>query len=207
MEEIIIFFMNEYGYLGILLLIMIENVFPPIPSEIILGFGGFMTKTTNLTLFGVILVSTIGSCLGAVILYFLGYIIKKERLVLFTKSRFGKFLGFKEDDIEKADNWFVKHGTISILLGRFIPIIRSLISIPAGISKINFFKFISFTFIGTLIWNTILSTIGRILGNNWYKIGLFMDKYSKVVLIILICLVIIMIIVFFSRKYKKLKKS
>lgn len=184
MENTVIFFMNKYGYLGILFLIMIENIFPPIPSEIVLGFGGFMTRNTNLTLFGVIFISAIGSCLGASILYFFGYAINKERLIKLTKTKFGKILNLKETDIENANNWFLKRGYKSILFGRFIPLIRSVISIPAGISKMPFLAFILLTFIGTFIWNGILTIIGSMLGDNWYKIVLFIKKYSTSALII-----------------------
>lgn len=184
MENTIIFFMNKYGYLGILFLIMIENIFPPIPSEIVLGFGGFMTRNTNLTLFGVIFISAIGSCLGASILYFCGYAVNKERLIKLTKTRLGKILNLKETDIENANNWFLKRGYKSILFGRFIPLIRSVISIPAGISKMPFLTFILLTFIGTFIWNGILTIIGSMLGDNWYKIVLFIKKYSTSALII-----------------------
>ena len=207
MDETMIFLMNEYGYLGIFLLIMIENIFPPIPSEIVLGFGGFMTKTTNLTLFGVILISTIGSCLGAAILYFFGYIINKDRLVSFTKSKLGRILSVKEKDIENANDWFLKHGNISILFGRFVPIIRSIISIPAGISKMSFIKFLFLTFIGTFIWNGILTIIGSILGNNWYKIVLFMKKYSFIVLIGLGMMFITGILLFFIKRYRCYKQT
>lgn len=199
MEDSIIVLMNEYGYLGIFLLIMIENIFPPIPSEIILGFGGFMTKTTNLTMFGVILISTIGSCLGASILYFIGYIINKERLIILSKTKIGKVLGLKDKDIENANNWFIRYGNISILLGRFIPIIRSIISIPAGISKVSFTKFLFLTFIGTFIWNGILTIVGNVLGSNWYKIGVFIKKYSLIVIVLIIILFVLFIIRYFKR--------
>lgn len=203
MQNTIIFFMNKYGYLGILLLIMIENIFPPIPSEIILGFGGFMTRTTNLTLFGVILVSAIGSCLGAALLYLLGYVINKERLIKFTKTKIGKVLNFKESDIENANNWFLKKGYKSILFGRFVPVIRSIISIPAGISKMPFLAFILLTFIGTFIWNGVLTVAGSMLGDNWYKIGIFIKKYSIVVTII--SMVVAILSIFYWIKIRKVK--
>lgn len=202
MEDSIIFFMNQYGYLGIFLLIMIENIFPPIPSEIILGFGGFMTKSTNLTMFGVILISTIGSCLGSLILYFIGYIISKERFIMFTKSKLGKVLGIKASDIENASNWFIKNGNTSILFGRFIPIIRSIISIPAGINKISFTRFLLLTFIGTFIWNGVLTIIGFILGNEWFKVVIFMKKYSNILIIVMIFLIILFMVkkIYVSKK-------
>lgn len=203
MENTIIFLMNKYGYLGILLLIMIENVFPPIPSEIILGFGGFMTKNTNLTLFGVIFISAIGSCLGASILYFIGYVINKDRLIKFTKTKIGKLLNFKEVDIENANDWFLKRGYKSILFGRFVPIIRSIISIPAGISKMSFLAFLLLTFVGTFIWNGILTITGSMLGDNWYKIGVFIKKYSLIVIVVSIFVSVFSTIYLIKIKNKK----
>jgi len=206
MDNTIIFLMNKYGYLGILLLIMIENIFPPIPSEIILGFGGYMTRTTNLTLFGVIFISAIGSCLGASILYWFGYIINKERLIRLTKTKIGKIINFKEEDIENANEWFLKRGYKSILFGRFIPVIRSIISIPAGISKMPFLAFFLLTFIGTFIWNGILTIIGSILGDNWYKIGIFIKKYSIFVIIISV-LINVFLIMYWIIKRRKVKNK
>lgn len=202
MDNTIIFLMNKYGYLGILLLIMIENIFPPIPSEIILGFGGYMTRTTNLTLFGVIFVSALGSCLGASILYWLGYIINKDRLIKFAKTKIGKLLNFKEEDIENANKWFLKRGYKSILFGRFVPVIRSIISIPAGISKMSFIAFLLLTFIGTFIWNGILTIAGSLLGDNWYKIGVFIKKYSLLVIIGSILISVFFIIYWIKKKRK-----
>lgn len=200
MQETIIDLMNGYGYLGILFLIMIENIFPPIPSEIILGVGGYMTKTTNLTLFGIVLVSTIGSCLGALILYYLGRIINKEKLISLTDNHLGKILQINASDIEKANQWFLAKGSKTILFGRFVPVIRSLISIPAGISQMSLVKFIILTAIGTFIWNGILTITGSILGTHWYKIGIFMKKYSLIVIIGTIIIIIIIILSWLKKR-------
>jgi len=200
MESTIIYLMNEYGYLGIMLLIMIENVFPPIPSEIILGFGGFMTKKTELTMIGVILYASIGSCLGSALLYYLGFYFSQNRLNSFFDHKFIRIFLIKLTDIKKINNWFMKKGAFAILFGRFVPVVRSLISIPAGISKMNFYKFLFFTFIGTFIWNAILTIMGYILGNNWYKIVNFVSNCSFFVTIILIILSIIFIFTYFNKR-------
>ena len=141
MQEIIISIMNNWGYLGIALLIAVENIFPPIPSEVILTFGGFMTTYSNLKLIGIIISSTIGSVLGAIILYLIGRIINKERLEKIVEGKIGTILHFKKQDIEKANSWFEKRGKSTVFFCRFIPIVRSLISIPAGITKMKFFSF------------------------------------------------------------------
>lgn len=137
MENFVIGIMNKFGYLGIFLLILLENLFPPIPSEVILTFGGFMTISTSMNVFGVILVSTIGSLLGAIILYYLGKILNKERINKIIKSKYGKLLRIKSKDIEMADKWFDTKGRKTVFFCRFIPVVRSLISIPAGMSEMQ----------------------------------------------------------------------
>lgn len=203
MQEIIISIMNQFGYLGILLLIMIENVFPPIPSEIILCFGGFMTTSTKLTIVGVIISATIGSVLGAIILYFIGKILNKERLIKIVSGKVGKILRLKEKDIEMADKWFDTKGAKTVFICRFIPIVRSLISIPAGMSEMPFPKFLVLTTLGTAIWNTVLTILGSIMGENWSKIVEIIDKYANITLIILIIVFVIGVTYFYYKRANK----
>ena len=172
MGDFILNIMETYSYIGIFFLIAIENIFPPIPSEVILTFGGFITKSTNLTPVGVILASTIGSLLGAIILYYLGALITK-------------FTWFKKNNLDKTNNWFNKYGQKAVLFGRCIPIIRSLISIPAGINNMNMYIFLLYTVIGSLIWNTLLVYAGVILADNWHIFASLISKYSKVILLII----------------------
>lgn len=145
MQEIIINIMNDFGYLGIALLIAIENIFPPIPSEVILTFGGFMTTYSNINIIGVIISSTIGSALGAIILYWVGRILSKERLEKIVDGKIGNMLHFKKQDIEKANKSFEKRGKFTVFFCRFVPIVRSLISIPAGMTKMKFTPFVLLT--------------------------------------------------------------
>lgn len=206
MQEIIISIMESFGYLGILLLIMIENLFPPIPSEVILLFGGFMTTKSELTILGVVIFSTIGSVIGAVILYFIGKILNKERLIKIVSSKIGKILCLNKDDIEKADEWFSKKGTKTVFFCRFVPVLRSLISIPAGMNEMNIPKFLIYTTIGSLIWNVVLTSFGHLAGANWEKISNIFDTYSSVVTVILGIVIIIFIIIFYKKKkVKKIK--
>ena len=203
MQEVIISIMNQFGYLGILLLIMIENVFPPIPSEIILCFGGFMTTSTKLTIVGVIISATIGSVLGAIILYFIGKILNKERLIKIVSGKVDKILRLKEKDIEMADKWFDTKGAKTVFICRFIPIVRSLISIPAGMSEMPFPKFLVLTTLGTAIWNTVLTILGSIMGENWSKIVEIIDKYANITLIILVIVFVIGVTYFYYKRTKK----
>ena len=193
--------MNKYGYAGIIFLIAIENIFPPIPSEVILTLGGFMTTQPNITmnLLGVIIASTIGSVIGAILLYYLGYILNRDRLIKICDSRIGKILRLKKEDIIKSTNNFEKNGNITVFYSRFIPIVRSLISIPAGINKMKFGLFLIYTIMGSFLWNTVLCGLGNLVGENYMMVANIFSKYSKIILILLI------IWVLYKFVYKKLK--
>ncbi len=208
MEELIISIMNQIGYLGVFLLIAIENIFPPIPSEVILVFGGFMTTYTSLNIPIMILSATLGSLLGAIVLYYVGKIFNKERLKRIISGKIGKVLRLKENDIEKADKWFDTKGNKTVFFCRFIPIVRSLISIPAGMSEMPMRKFLTYTIAGSLIWNTILIVIGSIVGDKWETIVGYLDEFSNIILIILIIIFIVALYYWFIiRKRKKNKKA
>lgn len=203
MQDLIIEIMNNFGYIGVFLLIAIENVFPPIPSEVILLFGGFMTTFTNMNIIGVIIASTLGSLLGAIILYYIGKILNKERLKKIITSKPGKLLRLTPEDIDKADKWFDTKGNKTVFFCRFIPVIRSLISIPAGMSEMPMKKFLIYTTAGSLIWNSALTIAGSIVGENWTDILEIMDQYSHIIVIALAILFIIALIIFYSKKRKK----
>lgn len=201
MESWITEFMEQYGYFGILLMIALENLFPPIPSEVILTFGGFMTTYTNMTPVGVIVVATLGSLVGAIILYFIGRLLGVERLERII-DRWGRVLRVKKEDVRKADAWFDKYGYWAVLLCRMVPLIRSLISLPAGMSGMKLAPFLLFTTIGTLIWNTILVSVGTAVGGNWNDIVEFMDVYSNIVYAI-IALAVIVVVYLYIRRARK----
>lgn len=184
MEAWIIDLIEQYGYWGVFLLIAIENIFPPIPSEVILTFGGFMTQSTDLTITGVIIVSTAGSVIGAIILYGFGLLMDVERLEKIV-DKYGRWLRLTKEDIHKADAWFDKYGIWTVLFCRVIPLVRSLISIPAGMSNMNFGLFLLFTTTGTLVWNTILVNLGAAVGSNWDDIVGYMDIFSNIIYVII----------------------
>ena len=194
--------MNQFGYFWICLLIAVENIFPPIPSEVILLFGGFMTTYSKINIIGVIISSTIGSLLGALILYYIGKILNKERLKKLVRGKIGKTLRLKEKDIDKADEWFDKKGNKTVFYCRFVPILRSLISIPAGMSEMKMSKFLIYTIVGSAIWNTVLTIIGNRVGKNWESIVDIFDKYSHITLIVLIILFIIAAIYYYKKRNK-----
>lgn len=203
MENWIINLMERFGYLGTFLLIMIENIFPPIPSEVILTFSGFMTTTTEMTVLGVILYATAGSVAGAVILYGIGQIFNIEMLEKII-NRWGHILRIKVSDIEKADSWFQKYGYRTIFFCRMIPLIRSLISIPAGMANMKFNLFLFYTTLGTFIWNTLLIFAGAVLGESWSTILNYMDVYSHITYAILGVLCIIIVCLWYFKRSRKI---
>ncbi len=208
MEQIIINAMEQFGYIGVFLLIAIENIFPPIPSEVILVFGGFMTTYTSLNIPIMILAATLGSLLGAIVLYYIGKIFNKERLKRIISGKIGKVLRLKASDIEKADKWFDTKGNKTVFFCRFIPIVRSLISIPAGMSEMPMQKFLIYTILGSLIWNTVLIIVGSIVGDKWETIVGYLDNFSNIILIILVIIFIAAIYYWFViRKKKQSKKA
>ena len=203
MENFILDMMNQFGYLGVFLLIAIENIFPPIPSEVILLFGGFMTTYTSLNIFGMSIASTLGSLIGAIVLYLIGKFFNKERLKAIVSSKVGKILRLKNEDIDKADNWFETKGNKTVFFCRFIPIVRSLISIPAGMSEMAMSKFLVYTITGSLIWNVVLIVMGSIVGENWTSILEIFDTYSHIVLILLIIIFIALVFIFYKKRLNK----
>lgn len=200
MQEFMLSIMEQFGYIGVFLLIAIENIFPPIPSEAVLLFGGFMTTYTNLNVITMILAATLGSLVGAIVLYYVGKILNKERLKKIVSGKVGKILRLKAEDIEKADQWFDNKGNKTVFFCRFIPIVRSLISIPAGMSEMPMGKFLIYTIAGSTIWNTVLLVMGSVVGENWVNMLNIFDQYSHIVLIILMIVFVISCIIFYNKK-------
>lgn len=180
MQEWITMLIQEYGYISLFILMIVENVFPPIPSEVILTFAGFMTSMTYLTVLGVIIVGSCGSFLGGLILYYLGRLLTPTRLESLLNSRLAKRLHFHQADIQKTQNWFLKHGKKAVFFGRLVPMIRSLISIPAGMAQMPVISYSLYTLLGTLLWDTILVLGGTYLGQQWDFISTLMSEYDMV---------------------------
>ncbi|EGY4461730.1 DedA family protein [Listeria monocytogenes] len=202
METWITSIMADFGYIGIFVLIMVENLFPPIPSEIILTFGGFMTTVTSLNVVMVIIIATLGSVVGAILLYKVASYFGKERLTKIV-LKYGRILRLKESDIERAENFFLKYGSWAVFLCRMIPLIRSLISIPAGMTKMKMSKFLILTTAGSLLWNTVLIGLGAMLGESWSEIVVFMDSFSTIIYSIIAILVVVGLGFFFRARFKK----
>ena len=203
MEQIILDIINKFNYLGIAFLIAIENLFPPIPSEVILTSAGFATTVegVNMTFVGVVIASTIGAIIGATLLYLIGYILNADRVAILFESKLAKVLRLKTNDLHKAEAWFNKYETKAVFIGRFIPIVRSLVSIPAGMAKMKFIPFITLTTIGTFIWNIVLVYLGILAGNNYHVVANYFDLYSNIALIIIIIVILVLIALFVKSRF------
>ena len=180
MASWIIAFISSTGYWGILLLMLVENVFPPIPSELIMPLAGFMVAQDKLTFLGATLAGMAGSVIGALPFYYGGKKLGEERVKRFA-DRHGRWLTVSGQDIERASRWFDRHGGAAVFLCRLIPGVRSLISVPAGIARMNFVKFLFYTSIGTALWAGLLAYVGYVLGSNFTKVGEYLDPVSWIV--------------------------
>jgi membrane protein DedA with SNARE-associated domain len=173
--------MYAAGYAGIVFLMVLENVFPPIPSEVIMPLAGYMSAQDRLSLFGVIVAGTVGSVLGALPLYYLGRKIGGDRLKEFADNH-GRWLTLSREDLDKAEQWFARHGGLAVLFCRLVPGIRSLISIPAGIQGMSLPLFLIYTTIGAALWTALLTFAGYELGANFRQVETYLDPASYVIL-------------------------
>ncbi len=205
LQEWILEIINQFGYLGVFLLIAIENIFPPIPSEVILTFGGFMTTYSDMRIWAVVIASTLGSIAGALVLYGVGRFLSPERLEQWLDSWIGRLLHFKKGDITSACNWFEKHGNGAVFFCRCVPIVRSLISLPAGMARMPMGLFLILTTLGSLIWNTVLVWLGAAAGASWEMIVGYFGTYSTVTLVVLAIIGLIAALLFFKKGYTKNK--
>jgi membrane protein DedA with SNARE-associated domain len=201
MHEFIIEFINQYGYLGVFSLITLENIFPPIPSEIILTFSGFATSYTTMNAWLAIAAATAGSLVGAAALYLLGRFLSEERLKKLFDSRLGRLLHLRSGDVTRAMQWFERRGPRAVFLCRFVPIVRSLISIPAGSAKMKPGVFFPLTAAGTVIWNTALVFLGRAAGSAWEKVAHYFDTYSIIALCALLLVAAIILAKYIKRRF------
>jgi membrane protein DedA with SNARE-associated domain len=167
--EFIMSFIAQLGYMGIFFLMILESAMIPIPSEIIMPFSGFLSSTGRLDPFLVTLSGSLGNLVGSVLTYYLG--IKAGRKFIL---KYGKYILLKKEHLETTENLFKKYGDRISFAGRLLPGIRTYVSLPAGIGKANFTKFVTYTFAGSLLWNFMLTYVGMSLGSNWKNI----DKYS-----------------------------
>ena len=177
--------MDSLGYLGILLLMVLENVFPPIPSELIMPSAGFAAARGDMSLGMVVLMGTLGSVIGTLPLYYIGRAFGEDKLVAWA-DKHGKWLTLSGKDIRKADDWFDRHGSKAVLFGRMVPGIRSLLSLPAGMSEMPLPKFLIYSAIGSALWSAALAYAGYALGENYDRVEQYVGPASKVILGLLV---------------------
>ncbi|MFI6743272.1 DedA family protein [Nonomuraea sp. NPDC050451] len=178
MTDWLVGLMETLGAPGAGLAIALENLFPPLPSEVILPLSGFTASRGEMDLLDVLVCTTLGSVVGALALYWVGALLGRER----TLAIAAKLPLVKPADIEKTEAWFLKHGRKTVFFGRMIPIFRSLISVPAGVERMPLVPFTLLTATGSLIWNTIFVMAGYLLGENWSLVETYVGIGSKVVL-------------------------
>lgn len=207
MNEWIKTMLMNYGYFAVFFLIFIENVFPPIPSEVILLLGGFMTTYMELNPILMIVASTLGSLAGAILLYYIGKKLGLLGVEKVLNGKIGKTIRLTNEDFLRAHSWFNTKGEIAVFLCRFVPLLRSLISIPAGIAQMEMKKFTILTVIGSLIWNTIFIYLGRYAGAGWEYYSTKMDAISKYVVIVLGVIFVIAAAIFYFKKKKKAEQN
>ncbi|OIR43449.1 DedA family protein [Corynebacterium sp. NML130628] len=191
--------MELLGAPGVGIAIFLENVFPPIPSEVVLPLAGFTVAQGSLSYAAVFIWSVMGSVAGAFFLYGLGAWLGAERLRAIADWMWL----VKASDVDKSLEWFDKHGRSSVFFGRLIPGVRSLISIPAGLDRMNLAMFALWTGLGSAIWNAILITLGMYLGESWETVAHYVDTYSTVVYVLLILIMLGFLVYFIRRSMKE----
>jgi len=176
---------DSLGYLGVALLVALENVFPPIPSEIVLPFAGFVASDGDANLIGMIVAATIGSLVGALILYGVSAWVGPDRVGQFV-IRYGRWLRLTTDDVVKAERWFDRYSNRAVLVCRCIPLIRSLISIPAGFRRMPLGQFVVYTTIGSAIWNSALIGAGYLLRSSWHDVEPVLSWFQYIVVAVIV---------------------
>ncbi len=188
---------EQLGALGVALLVILENVFPPIPSEIVLPFAGFVAQRGDGSVSVMILAATVGAVTGALVLYAIAALIGQVRLAAFIE-RFGRWFGVKPTDLARAEAWFDRHAVAAVLLGRCVPLIRSVVSIPAGFRRMRLVPFIVYTAMGSAVWNTALVGAGAVLGNQWDKV----EPYVAVLQYVVIAVIVLFVVRFALKKLR-----
>jgi membrane protein DedA with SNARE-associated domain len=204
--NIITSLVSTYGYLGIFIAAFAETIFPPIPSELIFPLAGFVGFKSNFTYFETFLMASsgaVGATFGAIVIYIVSFKIGRIAIV-----KLGKYVFVSEKKIESAERWFEKYGIYAVFLGRMAPGVRELISVPAGIARMPFAKFVTFTFFGSLIWSVILVFSGYFLGNSWESLSeTFSDYFTLISVIVLLSIaIVIFYYAYYGKRRNRIKK-
>ncbi|MBV0893217.1 DedA family protein [Paracoccus sp. Z118] len=176
-----------WGYPGVFALMLLENVFPPIPSEVIMPLAGYLTATGALSFIPTVLAGTAGSVVGTLLWFWLGRALGSERLKRWA-ARYGRWMTVSPSDIETAEGWFRRHGGAAVFLGRMVPAVRTLISVPAGIARMPMRKFLAYTIAGSLLWTLLLAGAGLLLENQYHRVADVIDPISSFVVVAVIAI-------------------
>lgn len=179
---------ERFGYLGLFLVMVAENLFPPIPSEVVLPLAGFQVSRGALGFAGALATATAGSLAGALILYGLGRAGGRPLIL-----RYGRLLRITPEGLDRAEDWFDRYGAWVVLLGRLIPGVRSIVSVPAGIARMPLVRFSLLTTLGSLFWNALLISAGQALGRNWERVAEFIGPLSRYVVIVVVAGVVLLL--------------
>ena len=193
----IIWGINLFGYTGVALMMGIESMCIPLPSEIIMPFSGYLVSTGTFSLLGVSLAGAIGCVLGSTVAYWVGYYGGRP-----LAEKYGKYILVTNHDLDIADNFFKKYGNAAVFFSRLLPVVRTFISLPAGIARMNFWQFIAYTFFGSLPFCYFLAYVGKKLGDNWDTLGVYFHKFDLVIGII-----ILIGLVWFVRRHLNIKSK
>ena len=195
MADFVVNLITDYGYLGMFLGMVLEAVIIIIPSEVILATGGILASRGIFTFIGSFITGLLGSVFCAIVIYFMGYFGGKNFM-----KKYGKYFFMKEDELEKSDSWFNKYGMISALICRNLPIVRTLISLPIGITRQSFIKFIIYTTIGSIPWTLAFTYFGYKLGENWIIMNTYINYLKTPIRVLIIVFIIRLIYKYYKKK-------
>jgi len=198
---LIISVISTTGYWGVFLLMAAESALIPIPSEITMTFAGYLASVKRFDLFLIIVVGALANLFGSILAYWLGY-WGEEHLIRNLIKKYGKYLLISEHEYDKSEKWFRKYGQGIAFFSRLLPVVRTFISLPAGVAEMNFWKFCIFTFIGSFIWSGLLAYVGFTLGKNWNSLHPYYQKFEYLI----IGGVVLLAIYYVLHKLKKLRK-
>lgn len=181
LASLIISIISTTGYFGIFILMALESACIPIPSEVTMPFAGFLAAEGRFSFWPVVITGAAANLIGSIIAYYIGLYGGRPLI-----EKYGKYILFSHRDLDIADRWFLKHGEGTVFFSRLLPVIRTFISLPAGIARMNFWKFSLYTFIGSLLWSYVLAFVGLRLGENWREIRVYFEKFEYLIIILVV---------------------
>jgi membrane protein DedA with SNARE-associated domain len=197
LAKFIIWGIESMGYSGVALMMAIESACVPLPSEIIMPFSGYLVSTGAFSLWGVAVAGALGCVVGSVLAYWVGITGGRP-----MAEKYGKYILISKHDLDIADRFFAKYGSGAVFFSRLLPVVRTFISLPAGIARMNFTRFVIYTFVGSLPWCYALAYLGKKLGDNWNTLGVYFHKFDLVIGII-----IVIGFIWFLKRHLQLRKK